>query len=253
MTNHWLKTSIAIIIMVVMVFYPINAAYSLEAALFYLKEFVIDLIARFIARIIMNAMNDGIVGKVNTLGRGGGGAIIRDWRRFQQESQRRGEDLARTMIAQSDVCDYLRDPIDDIFNSDVFSGVTVNVNGIMNQVFELLPFNFRVNCTTSLSAAGVDAFMADFNAGGWTAWEQLIQPENNLNGLFALSFTELERQRVFTQSSDVIEGAAGSGFVSNRGQGSDGCLVQCISGECIVWNDILSSGDTLAGALKSTI
>lgn len=251
MTQYWLKLTLVITLSFVLVLFPLHQAKALEAALYYLKEYVIDLIARLIGRFLLSRMSNSIMTEINAAGTIGDGPLVRDWRGFSQESQYRGEDVFRAMLAKTPVCSYLRDSVDSIFNSK--DSLTLGDPGL-NRIYAPQPFKSRNACTSSLSSGQVAGFRDDFTDGGWEAWRQLIQPQNNLYGVFGDSVNEFGNQRSFTQANERGEAQAGSGYLSKRNTGeSSACKIPGISGRCIIWNNVQSPGDLFSQSSANTI
>lgn len=255
------KIVIAIIVISVFIFTPIYSVKALAAFLFYLKEFVLDLIARLIARGVFSLLNNSIINKVLSLGRlAGTPALVQDWRDFLQDGQYRGEAIFRSMLATTPVCNYIREPINTIFNIQPGSAIT-GVTGGLNRLYDLQTFGLRNACSGSIisSPAQYNAFRSDFSKGGWTAWDQLIKPQNNLYGVFNDAANELSKQREFEEGTDDKEAQSGSGYTSRRKPGSSGaCTSQGMqTGQCYILGVLVTPGSlfdkTIAQTLNSQI
>ncbi|MDP3954134.1 MAG: hypothetical protein Q8Q06_01805 [bacterium] len=250
MTQYWLKLFVVIIVSTVMLFYPLHSANSLAAIIYHLKEFVLDVIARLIARSLLSAINKITVETVGKIGRSGG-AIIKDWVRFQQAGQYRGENLFRNMLAKSDICDYLKNPVFSIFNINPNSALTAGNPG-SQRINNIQQFGNRARCNTNLSAADIDTFRNDFSRGGWDVWGELINPKNNLYGIIGASIEELQQQRNFAENTDTNEGTSGGGFLSNRKDRTlEGCAMFGLTSQCIVWKNIQSTGQNIKDSMSN--
>lgn len=246
--NYWLKLFAVIIISTSLIFFPIYSAYSLQAILYHLKEYVLDPLGRIIARTLLSKLENKIIKKINTLGRNGGPAFVQNWRNFKQSAQYRGEDIFRAMLAKAPVCDYIKGSVDNIFGAKDTAGISSG----LNRLYNLQPFGTRVRCSSTIkSAADVNAFRNDFSKGGWEAWRNLIKPQNNFYGVYAQSLSELSKQRAFTEGIDTNEATSGSGFTSAR-DGS-GCVGKGTNRKCTILGNIVTPGKLFSKAGAATI
>lgn len=244
-----LKTPIVIILIMAMFLYPIYIANAFGAFLYYLKEFVLDLTARLIARTVLSRISNSITDTILSLGRGGAPPFVADWRDFLQDSQYRGEKIFRSLVANSPICSYLKPVIENILN--VKPGTFISsIDPGLNRLYDLQSYGLRNKCQTSLSPAAVSAFRADFARGGWEAWDQLIKPYNNLWGVYADSVSELGKQRKFEEGTDQNEAQAGQGYTSARKPCSPTGIK---NGQCAILGQIVTPGSLFDKSISNTI
>ena len=73
--------------------------------------------------------------------------------------------------------------------------------------------NERIGCT----AIGVPEFIADFDAGGWSTWGQMVsEPQNNPYGLYRVAVKELESRMLARQDRESTELSWGDGSLSEK-------------------------------------
>jgi len=65
------------------------------------RETVIYVLARCAAREVMDAMNLGMLDKIQTAGRDGGPSFVRNWRTFLTKAEYRGENIFRAELSQA--------------------------------------------------------------------------------------------------------------------------------------------------------
>ncbi len=220
------------------------------------KEYVLDPIARIVARQLLNNAISGIINKIQTGGRGGGPAFVQNWRNFQTEAQYRGEDVFRSILASTPLCNYASSDIKGVFGANRVipsTGQNLRVNN-----FD--PFTLRAACTMPANF-NLTNYQNDFSGnGGWNAWSRMLEPQNNYYGLLFGSLDEAARQRNLEQSGDVYEATAGSGYTSIR----DGCQDQLartgVTGpsqpsqaRCTFMGQVFTPGDLLGKSAAATI
>ena len=174
-------------------------------------------IVRTLARKMLTMFSNKLISKIRGSGRDGGPAFVRNWRNFITEGQYRGEDIFKTVLASTPVCNYLDKSIKDAFRIDGSQKIPFRGNNV--RVSNLDPFNLRAACTLPF---GFDmaAYRRDFAGnGGWDAWSRLMEPQNNYYGLLFEALDELEKQRDLSQTANLAEPTSGSGYTSIR----DGC------------------------------
>lgn len=211
------------------------------------KEYVLDPIARLIARILYNNTVSGIIGKIQTSGRDGGPSFVQNWRNFQANGQYRGENVFRQILASTNICNYMDTGLKGVFNV----GNKLPLAGLNLRINNLDPFTLRESCTLPRDF-DLAKYKQNFTQnGGWDAWSRLMQPQNNFYGVLLQSLDELGTQRVTEEGADLNEAGTGSGYESTRG--NDSCKVRDLNGQCLVLNDIKSPGDLLGKSAASTI
>lgn len=76
-------------------------------------------------------------------------------------------------------------------------------------------FSDRSACTLSSIGVNIDNFLADFNKGGWVAWnEMILKPQNNIYGAYLMAWDEYEIRKSAAQKAAESEAYAGQGFLS---------------------------------------
>ncbi len=243
MINHHLKTLLIIFILSFLILYPLQIVRSASIA-YILKEFGLDVAARIIARIFTSKLGNDITDFISKNGRDGGPNFIQHWRGFLSDSQYRGEDITRAVIGDAidagsgTICSYLRSPLASIFNAGKIPGFDAS----KYRVNSLQYYKLRNRCTLP-AGFDVNLFRNDFSAGGgWAAWDQLIQPQNNIWGVVGDTQNELEQQRSFEQTTDSGEVQAGGGFTSKR-SGDLGCELKGQNTSCLVLGQVLTPAD----------
>ena len=212
----FLKKPIAILIISILALAPIAQPPVAQATdwAYAVKEYGLDLVARVIARTFFQLAVNSMLQKIQTGGRNGGTAFIQNWRNFQTNAQYRGEDVFRAILANTQVCDYLKGDLRGIFRVSSLNNIPLLGQNI--RIGSLDPYTLRARCTLP-QGFDVAKFRQDFaGSGGWATLLALTEPQNNPYGLFLLSQAELQRQRDLELSSDINEAQAGSGYTSFR-------------------------------------
>ncbi len=215
------------------------------------KEFVEDIIARCLAREILAVMGKNITNIARLGGRNGGPAWVRNWRNFQMDAQYRGEDIFRGVLNSTNLCGYFGDDLKGLFGATE----TVDLTSILTRVSDLDSFQVKAGCTLP-DNFDFNAYKNDFSGnGGWEAWSNLLEPQNNFYGSLFVSLDEADKQRAVEESTDLNE-AGPTGFTSIRGQGATkNCLISSPSnsGRCLIYKDILTPGNIISGAVLGGI
>src|SRR3989344_9610345 len=234
----------------------INGITAGSATSLTVKEYVLDPIARAIARTLFNAAVSGIINKIQTGGRNGGPAFVQNWRNFQTDAQYRGEDVFRNILASTPLCNYVSTGIKRVFGAN--RSMPSTGQNLRADNFD--PFTLRAACTMPANF-NLTNYQNDFSGnGGWNAWSRMLEPQNNYYGLLFGSLDESARQRALAQSSDVYEATSGSGYTSIR----DGCQDQLagtgVAGpsqpsqaRCVFMGQVFTPGDLLGKSAASTI
>ncbi len=224
----------------------INAVTAGSATTLTVKEYVLDTIARAIARGLLSAATSGMIRKIQGGGRDGGPAFVQNWRNFQTDSQYRGENVFRSILAGTKLCNYFSQDVKGLFGANQkvpSAGQNLRVNN-----FD--PFTLRANCTlpSGFSMAG---YQQDFAGnGGWDAWSRLLEPQNNYYGALFGSLDEADEQRALEESGDLHEALAGSGYTSIRDKN---CAGTGAGAKCVFMGKIFTPGDLLGKSAASTI
>jgi len=215
------------------------------------KEGMLDIVARCGARAILNQMTGGIMNAAQTKGRDGGASIVQNWRNFMTNAQYRGEDVFRAIVANTQLCSYLKSDIYSIFRTSDRFKVALRSQNI--RIEDLDPYTLRAKCSLPNTFDPM-AFQRDFAGnGGWQTYTKLLQPENNLYGVLFQSITELSKQRELEVSADLNE--VDNGYLAIReGGGANSCSIRSpTSGRCLFYKDIRTTGGQLANSVASAI
>ncbi len=247
------KLTLIIFLFLVISFFVFAPLYQAKATdwFYALKEYGLDLLARFISKTIYAFMSDNIVGRLLLSGRDGGPAFIENWRDFTQLSQYRGEDIFRATISNitlgggATACSHIRSPLSLIFNAK--SPVTGFIPDNF-RVNSLQPFKLKNDCTLP-SNLNVAAFTRDFTQGGWPAWNELIKPQNNFSGVFTNSIIELDNQRSFEENLDRTEAISGSGFTGKQSP----CKGTGQNKQCLIFGQVVTPGKLFSDSAAATI
>lgn len=216
-----------------------------QAKAYITKEFILDTAARKIARSLLNNLVSGLIDKIQTGGRDGGPAFVQNWRNFQTDAQYRGENVFRSILASTTVCNYLEKDIKGLFNANQ----KISATGQNLRVDNFDPFTLRANCTLP-SGFSMTNYQQDFSGnGGWDTFNQLLEPQNNYYGLLFQSLDEANRQRTLEESGDMNEALAGSGFTSLR----DTCAGKGVGAKCTFLGKTLTPGQILGETAAKTI
>src|SRR3989344_380194 len=216
-----------------------------QATAYITKEFGLDIVARVIAKTLLQQLISGLIGKIQGGGRDGGPAFVQNWRNFQTDSQYRGENVFRSILAGTNLCSYFGGDIKGLFGANQkvpSAGQNLRVNN-----FD--PFSLRANCTLP-SNFNMASYQQDFAGnGGWEAWSRLLEPQNNYYGTLFASLDEADKQRELEESGDLNEALAGSGYTSVR----DSCAGQGVGAKCTFLGKVFTPGDLLGKTAASTI
>lgn len=211
-----------------------------------------DIIARCLARAIINTVTNNTNTIIRTRGRDGGPTFVTNWRNFLAQAQYRGENLFRAELSTANLCSYFSNDLKKSYGlkpTDRISlpGVNVRVDGLQ-------PFSLQTNCTLPKNFDPVK-YQQNFAAqGGWDTAAKLAQPQNNLYGATLLAQDEVNRQRSFTQSEDTAQVQSDSGQTGISGNGkNDSCAIKGFGGTCIVYKNIKTSGQYLADSAAASI
>lgn len=205
-----------------------------------IKEFVIKPLVRQIANALENKLVNKINGVVTNIN-GKQPSFITNWRNHILDSQARGNDVFRTVLADAKLCKYFDRDIKVAFGADKFKGAisAAKVKDASGKVvYEnkttvpgLPSFQASAKCTLP-STFNVEEFRKDFRKGGWAAWAKLIEPQNNPYGVYAMAVAEQQRQIAIESQASENSSTAGQGFLSqklgtgNSGIGPTGCATK---------------------------
>jgi hypothetical protein len=207
--------------------YPIKDARA--SAIFgdpwqFIKQFVIYPLVRAIGNALesrlLNKLNQQITGINNATP-----AFITNWRNHIFDSQARGNDVFRAVLADTQVCDYMSDTIKTSFGADKFAGAIAGAT--VKDASGKVVYENKTNVpgTASFQELGkctlptgfsVPDFNKDFRKGGWQAWDRMLEPQNNLLGIYSLAMNEQQRQTEVEQQAAINSAVAGNGFLASK-------------------------------------
>lgn len=213
--------------------YTANQTRAASALFYFLKEFIIKPLVRQLA----NALENKLVNKINGLVSGLTQKVpsfITNWRNYTLNSQARGNDIFRSVLADTKLCPYFKTNLQQTFGADKYvgalSGASVKVGGVtayQNQTYipGLPSFQNLANCTLPANL-NINTFKTDFaKGGGWDTWNKLIQPQNNFFGAYSLALGEQTKQIQTESQSARDTSIAGQGFLGQKlgtGTGASG-------------------------------
>ena len=228
-----------------------------------LDEFIISPLVRTIA----NSLENKVVNQVNkALGKidGKTPSYITNWRNYILESEARGNDVFRAVLADTKLCPYFKNDLITSLGAEKSTGAILGAtvrkavagqNAVVYQNQLSVPgmpsFQQTANCTLP-SSFNQKTFQNDFTkGGGWTTWNQLIQPQNNFFGAYSLALGEQSKQTATEKQAAQDSSLAGSGFKGQK-LGADnkasptGCTGVSLPGQ-LPSQDALLIGRTSAG------
>ena len=195
------RNLLIILIMAVMVGSPLLNIYQRAYAVFGFDAVVSEAltIARQAAleslkRRLLTMITDQIIGWIEGEGKP---LFITDWKSF----------LARAVnTAVGDLA------------IDLDMGYLCSPFGFQVQLTVLRPprFTEMISCTLEDIVANIENFYDDFRNGGWLAYAEIWQPQNNYYGSVLMAMQELERRSATERESNLFEALAGGGFVGTR-------------------------------------
>lgn len=116
----------------------------------------------------------------------------------------------------------------------------VNILGINPNVQRSIAINASPNYSKAIQptvgAAERNAFLQNFNNGGWDMWLRMSQSQNNPLGQYLLSSAELDRRKQEAELREAQELAWGRGYKSAKV-----CLLKDPLGNCL-YNEIVTPG-----------
>lgn len=212
--------SLVIISLVMGVFMYKNE--SAQASLYFLNEFIIEPLVRKIA----NALENKLINKISNFVAGTDSKTPRfivSWRNHMLDSQARGNDVFRAVLADTKLCPHFQEGINQSFGAENYTGaiqgaIVKNRSGRVvyqnkTSVPGLPPFQVSARCTLP-SSFDVSAYREDFRNGGWAAWGKLVEPQNNFFGVFVMTLQEQQRQIAIDEQSARDQSIAGQGFLA---------------------------------------
>lgn len=108
-------------------------------------------------------------------------------------------------------------------------------------------FSEQVACTLDQVVGNIENFYDDFRAGGFVAYQEMWQPQNNFYGSVLLAMQERDKRVAEATEASIFEGIAGQGFL-----GSKKCDTVGGRSVCRITTPGVTIGATLAKGLGST-
>lgn len=98
----------------------------------------------------------------------------------------------------------------------------------------LLPvqkFSQRIKCTLDDIVANIEDFYTNFENGGWGAYNEIWQPQNNFYGTMLMTYDEMMIQGAKRQEAAKNEAMAGKGFLSQKKcvQKDEDAIYECLA------------------------
>lgn len=243
--NKILTALICGIVVMVGILYFSNQGRALGIPVFDSENFFKEYFIRPLVRKIANSLENKLVNSVNKQISGIDGKLpsfVTNWRNYTLDSQARGNDIFRSILADADFCSYFGKDLKILFGADKYTGRIDGAkvrDALGRVVYENklsipgLPSFKDISKCTLPSSFSATALKQDFaKGGGWDAWNKLIEPQNNLLGAFILALDEQSRQISLESQSAENEAVSGGGFLSqklgvgNSGVGPSGCTIK---------------------------
>jgi hypothetical protein len=192
--------------------------------MYFLKEFIIKPLVRQLANALENKLVNSITSLVSGLSQKVP-SFITNWRNYTLDSQARGNDIFRSVLADATLCPYFKDNLQTAFGADKYkgtlSGASVKVGSITvyqnkTSIPGLPSFQNLTKCTLPADL-NINTFRTDFaKGGGWDTWNKLIQPQNNFFGAYSLALGEQTKQIQTENQSARDVSIAGQGFMGQK-------------------------------------
>ncbi len=239
---------------------PVEVNYDND---FYINEYIYKPLARILISKISNSLQNSLLNKIgDTISDQSGGGkdphFVTDWRNLILNSQGRGSDLFRSILASSDLCPYFSNNLKNIFGADLFGGVLKNLSGnILTNAPGEPSFQYLTKCSLSKDT-NVDAFRNDFTQGGWKAWLELQKPENNFTSVLGQAIVEKDNQTALAQKATEDQAIADQGALPNLLDSSgktsaSGCASQGLLTRCTIQGKIVTPGSLFKDAAKTRL
>ena len=162
-----------------------------------LKEYVLDPIARLLARTIVNSLLDQIVNWIRTGGQNGGPLFVQNWETLLTKAADQAGAEFMNRLTGVNICTQFRVPLLQLIGGSSRS------------------LGQNLSCTLTQAINNLQGFYKNFD-GGWNAWLTISQPQNNFAGSFLMALDERDRaiyNRVTARSQEV---QASSGFLGSK-------------------------------------
>ncbi|MEK7590340.1 MAG: hypothetical protein AAB454_01365 [Patescibacteria group bacterium] len=87
---------------------------------------------------------------------------------------------------------------------------------IQISLFPIKKFSKKAECTLDKIVGNINNFREDFRNGGWIAYAESWQPQNNIFGATLMAKSELNRRQESASGASWSEALAGNGFLSTK-------------------------------------
>jgi hypothetical protein len=188
------------------------------------KQFVIYPLVRAIANSLQSKLTNSISQQISGIN-SSTPSFITNWRNHLLDSQGRGNDIFRAVLADTKICSYMSKEVKSAFGADMFertiAGSTIkNASGAVvyqnkTNVPGMQSLQSSGNCTLP-DNFDVGSFKTDFRNGGWEAWDRLLEPQNNFFGIMSMALNEQSNQIETEKESTMNSAIAGNGFLASK-------------------------------------
>ncbi|PIR41357.1 MAG: hypothetical protein COV31_01515 [Candidatus Yanofskybacteria bacterium CG10_big_fil_rev_8_21_14_0_10_46_23] len=224
------------------------------------KEYSLDVVARVIAANLLNTVSNQVLDVIQGAGRDGQPAFVLNWREFILDSDRRGQSIflsqLRYVIDRQIVCEQLRGVVGGIFGAQ--NGTPLDIGQFASILQGGGEDSFQVRSRCTIPKEVYADYQEDFlKGGGWETFKRIVEPQNNVLGLTALSFDELAKQKGLESQADTSE-TRSTGFISSRGNcraNSDRLHGNVKTGEtkCLLLGNVVTPAQILTEAGARTV
>lgn len=211
-----------------------------------IDNFVIRPLLRKVVNAIENRMLNQIGNIITDKANGGRDPYwITNWRNHILDSNARGVDVFRAVLADTELCPHFNDNLKRAFGAENFIGL---IDGSENLTFApgTDPFQVSSRCTLS-SDVDLDAFAKDFS-GGWETWLELVQPQNNFYGAYSIASLEKDKQVAIESQASQDQSTAQAGWKGGKldaylgGTRASGCARKGIDNRCTFLGKTVTPG-----------
>lgn len=209
---------------------------------------------RCLARAALDDVLEGFKDVVRKRGPDGAETFITNWREFQLNSKRRGEEIFRVILANATaessnaICDYLKQGARSAYSVLPQHEGRIASN-LLNPRVGDQALDQAARCTLP-EGFTLEKLSEDFvGAGGWdTVYKLFAEPQNNPAGLQAILRDEMSRQVAAIEDAEMNEVIANQGFRGVRGDTKESsCLVPGLFNTgCLVYAKIKTPGTTVS-------
>lgn len=204
--------------------FPVPQAYAAGIP-YWVKEYIIKPLVRTLANALENKIVNTMVAQISGKKQGQPN-FITNWRNQILDSESRGNDIFRSVLADTQLCPYFKTNLQTAFGADKYAGTIAGAtmkNSSGQVVYRnetnapgLPSFQTLAGCTLPANF-NASTFKTDFaKGGGWDTWNKLIQPQNNFFGTYALSLDQQVAQKATDTQSSQNQAIAGQGYLGQN-------------------------------------